>query len=101
QQHPPAQHTGGSWEQQSQRQLQRGGGAGLLTVSHPELPFDWLLSPMSGGVVTREAGPECWTLSLSGAGDLRGGGCVFHQGRGGSAGPHSESPLQRCHAGEL
>ncbi|XP_053861191.1 uncharacterized protein LOC128823110 isoform X2 [Malaclemys terrapin pileata] len=36
-----------------------------------------------------------------GAGDLRGGGCVFHQGRMGSAGPHSESPLQGCHAGEL
>nr|XP_048691083.1 paraneoplastic antigen Ma6E-like isoform X6 [Caretta caretta] len=36
----------------------------------------------------------------SGAGDLRGGGCVFHQGRVGSAGPRSESPLQRRHAGE-
>ncbi|XP_065426081.1 uncharacterized protein LOC101935620 isoform X3 [Chrysemys picta bellii] len=37
----------------------------------------------------------------SGAGDFRGGGCVFHQGGMGSAGPHSERPLQRCYAGEL
>ncbi|XP_074980232.1 uncharacterized protein LOC125629215 isoform X2 [Caretta caretta] len=37
----------------------------------------------------------------SGAGDLRGGGCVFHQGRVGSAGPRSESPLQRRHAGDF
>uniref|UniRef100_A0A452H1R3 Uncharacterized protein n=1 Tax=Gopherus agassizii TaxID=38772 RepID=A0A452H1R3_9SAUR len=43
------------------------------------------------------AGPECWTVSLSGAGDLRGDGCVFHQGGMGSAGPCSESPLQGYH----
>ncbi|XP_065420424.1 uncharacterized protein LOC122172976 isoform X7 [Chrysemys picta bellii] len=37
----------------------------------------------------------------SGAGDVRGGGGVFHPGAGGSAGPHSESSLQGRHAGEL
>uniref|UniRef100_A0A8C3FUK4 Uncharacterized protein n=1 Tax=Chrysemys picta bellii TaxID=8478 RepID=A0A8C3FUK4_CHRPI len=61
-------------------------GSTPLTVS----PFDWLLSPMSSGAVAVAAGSEWGALALSGPGDLRGGGCVFHQGRVGSAGPRSE-----------
>ncbi|CAM4544480.1 unnamed protein product [Caretta caretta] len=45
--------------------------------------------------------PRAAELQPPDTGDFRGGGCIFHQGRGGSAGPHSESPLQGCHAGEL
>uniref|UniRef100_A0A8C0J8Y9 Uncharacterized protein n=1 Tax=Chelonoidis abingdonii TaxID=106734 RepID=A0A8C0J8Y9_CHEAB len=80
---------------------EQGWGATLLTVSLPELPFDWLLSPMNSGAVSGAAGCEWGALALSGAGDLRGGGCIFHQGGMGSAGPPSKSPLQRRYAGEL
>ncbi|XP_043383948.1 uncharacterized protein LOC119567577 isoform X2 [Chelonia mydas] len=47
-----------------------------------------------------EKGNGCVGAS-SDAGDLRGGGYLFHPGAGGSAGPRSESPLQGRHAGEL
>ncbi|XP_030404688.1 uncharacterized protein LOC115644461 [Gopherus evgoodei] len=53
------------------------------------------------GVASESKGTEAVACGNEGASDLRGGGCVFHQGRVGSAGPLSKSPLQRCHAGEL